>query len=192
MTQRTRQAIIHYWLSKHASYWRRPMRFLVLFLFSSTLLSEPSFAVEAKTKQPSGLIKLLDSKVVALTKAKEKEKAEKAKKKVVLPEPNAEDMKDEAEAKEVEGTVVARNNSGMAIEYEFDPVTASSKEIWLNFHSKVKVTGIRSLFDLRENDRVRASYKVTKKSKHLLLDKVAFLGKKPVEPVAAQPEEVGQ
>ena len=186
MTQRTRRAIISFWL------WRHGYRLVAAFFFLAVSFSAPSFAAEAKTEQPSSLIKLLDSKVAALTKAKEKEKAKKAKKKVVLPEPNAEDVKAEAEVMEVEGTITARNNSGMAVEYAFDPVTAASKEIWLNFHSKVKVTGIRSLFDLRENDMVRASYKVTKKSKHLLLDKVTFLGKKPVEPVAAQPEEAGQ
>ena len=60
MTQRTRRAIMDYWIAKHAFYWRRYSRFFVLALSVCMTFSEVSFAAETKSEvKPVSLLSLV-------------------------------------------------------------------------------------------------------------------------------------
>ena len=180
MTRRTRQAIIRYWLSKQTLHWRRPLRFFVLFLSCSLFFSGVSFAAESKTNEPVGLLKMLDSKTSTLLRDKSAKEAAK-KKKFELPALSQEDEKAEGVVKHQKGTVSARNKYGMAVEYEIDEVNGSSKEIWVNFHKKMKLTGVKDISAIGEGDTVDVEYKLTKEKKKIVLQGIAFISKKPKE-----------
>lgn len=166
--------------------WMRSAGFLVMLIaFSGICLAAETKSAEV----PGGALGTLGAKKVksAVLDSAKKEAKKPAFK---LPDPDPEDVKTQGETVQVQGEVVARNNLGMAVEYDFDPVEGAVKEIWLVFHSKVKVSGVKSLLDLREGDIVKVSYKVTKDKKKIFLESVSFLRKKPKEePPPAEEEE---
>lgn len=172
------------------------MRKILLILMTLTFLSQGLHAAESKpAAQPSMLAKALDSVKKAAAKDKASKESEKNKKRTALPAPSEEDVKAKGEMAQVEGVVVARNNRGMAVEYETDAVTGAVKEIWVNYHTKAKVTGLKSLTDIREDDLVRVKYKLTEKTKRIHLESVVHLGKKPKEeplPVPAEETNKGE
>ena len=185
MTQRARQAIINYWLLKHAAHWRRPLRFFLMFLSCSLLFSGVSFAAEAQSKvvKENSLLKLISRETKKLTPEEQakadEEKKEKAKKYALL-DPTDEDEKTPGKTKNVTGEVGAHNNFGLAVELPPDPVDGTGREAWFNFTSKTKLSGLRSFKDLQDGDTVTLTYKETDTGKRILKS-VAFVRKKPKE-----------
>ncbi len=198
MTQRTRQAIMDYWISKHAFYWRRYSRFFLLILPSFIIFSPTVFAEETRLEaKPASLLSLVskESKPVKPTAgvpvkkntlkkivAEETTSRTMSKKsKFELPAPDPEDLKAEGIVKFQRGIISARNKSGMAVEYDMNETEGSSKEIWVNFHKKLKLAGMKDLSSLGEGDTVEVEYKITKQTKKILLQGISLISKKPKE-----------
>ena len=146
----------------------------------STQPSNPYFGLVSKEKHTD-------------TPAEKKAKLEKeAKKKASFQffDPDPDDDKAPGEIKSMEGTISARNNYGMAVEYQSDAATGASKEMWMNFTSKLKLNGVKSLAEFQAGDMVRIIYKAvqdkdTKAFKKNILKGITLLNKKPKEESAA-------
>lgn len=166
---------------------KRILSLLVMVLFVSQGIS---YAAESKIQT---MVKQLESRAVQKSKAAETEKIKKVAKRTALPVLSDEEMKAEGFQKEVKGVVVARNNFGLAIEYDINPAEGSSKEIWLNLHTKVKYQGYKDPSSIKVDDIVNAAYKVTKKTKKIILENLKYVGKKPAElPVPQAADEIEQ
>ena len=201
MTKTKRRAIVNYWLLKR---WAglspemlkrlaRIYRFHFVAVLAAVLgFAGTAFSAEVRTEQsPSPLLKTLDSKAAAAVRSqvkKEKQKAqEKAARKVVLPDPDPEDVKAKGEMKTIEGSIVARNNFGMAVEFKADAAEGSSSEIWVRFHSKMKLKGFKEFKQLGEGDIVRVNYKLTKDTNRIVPETVTFVSRKPKEMPQEEP-----
>lgn len=202
MTQRERKLIVNYWLWKRwmemrpetmkrflmQMYRRRLLSFLICVGILGYTVSV--FAAEVKTEQPTGLFKMLSSKDAG---SREKVKSEKAKPKFTLPDPDPDDLKAEGESKSAQGAIVAKNKYGMAVEYDFNAEKGASSEIWVKFHSKMKLTGFKELKQLEEGDVVLVQYKITKETKRIFLQSITFISKKAPEiPQEFLPKETPQ
>ena len=105
--------------------------------------------------------------------------------KIVLPAMDAEDKKAKGKDVTLEGTVGGRSYYGIGVAYGTDPKSQSSKETWFNLVKDVKFSGVNSIMDLKDGDRVRVVYKELEETKKRILRSVELVQRAPPEP----PEE---
>ncbi len=199
MTRRTRLAIIDYWLSKQALYWRRYARLLLLILSFAVIPLQICFAADTKSEQkPVSLVSLVskESKPAVATvkagfpvKAAKKEAVKKEmpgttkKNKPELPDADPLDDKAEGVVKFLQGTVSARNNFGLAVVYGVDE-KQTELELWSNYNKATKLVGYSNYSAIEEGDKVEIKYKqlsAKEANNKKILKEVSLLQKKPKE-----------
>ena len=161
---------VHQWMRCHGVWFVFALLFFVV-------MDGGVFAAETKIND-AGLMANLSKEGVSTPKTQPEEKK---KAKFVLPDPNPDDIKAKGEPNEAVGTISARNKYGMAVEYAVDAKKGTSEEIWVNFHKKLKLSGMKDLSELGEGDKVKIQYKVTKGTTRILLNEIKLISKKPKE-----------
>ena len=186
MTIRERRRLRMLWTIRRWLFLKGASLFVSLVIFLSQ--STPVFAEEAKKITYAGLIKLLskENKTVkesspSAAKPVDATPNPKVKNKVRWSQVSEEDMKAEGTMVEMQGTVSAKNNYGMAVEKNVNESLGTAEEVWVVFHGKMKLSGIKSVGELEAGDKVKVKYKVTKAEKKILLSEITFVSKKPKE-----------
>ena len=159
---------IHLWMRRHGAW------FVLVLSFS---VASPEMLFAAETKSMDTLLTDVDLSAPGTAP----KPAAVKRPRFELPTLSEEDEKAVGTMLDAKGTISARNKYGMAVEYGVDAKTGSSSEIWVNFHKKLKLSGMKDLSELGEGDRVRIQYKVTKETKRILLTEITLVSKKPKE-----------
>ena len=190
MTQRTRQAIIEYWLSKHGDSWRRFSR---LFFFVSCLMvfsqcasaEEPAMVDKELKAVPAPVKAVLKKAAIKKTAVLDSQETVVTKKpKFQLPDVDEADEKAEGTTKFLKGTVSAKSNFGVALVYGEDPVKGEL-EMWSEYNKSTKLSGYKNFAAIEEGDKVEIRYKQLKKTgKKRILQEMRLVEKKHKEEAA--------
>lgn len=175
--------------ARHRDSWRRHLRVF----FAAVFLAGPSFqtshAAESKLSAGPSAVQTEASAIVESMKTTGRIRGG-YHPKISLPAVTSAENKAEGEDATLTGIVGGRNYYGIGVAYESDKAERSAKEIWFNLNQDTKFTGIKSVMDLRDGDKVRIVYKQLKAGNKRILKNVTLVAKAPPEPAETRDDDL--